>query len=99
MKSAPSCARPARGPRENWASLHTLVEIRDDKQLDPEKRIKAAVAIMTLSGVTREKPRRVKRATLSVTRATPAEQARKLASAPAPDPSPEPNPSACAPGP
>lgn len=64
--------------RENFASLRTLVAIRDDTELDAEKRIKAAVAIMQLSGVTREKPRSTKRATISVVRASPAEQVAKV---------------------
>lgn len=87
-----SIMREAR--RENWASLKTLVKIRDDVNEDAEKRIKAALAIVTLSGVTREKPRKQIRRTLSVVRATPEEQVSKVRDAtddspPAtPDPSP-----------
>lgn len=44
--------------------MDTLVAIRNNEELDPEKRIKGAVPIMQLSGITREKPRKGKRATV-----------------------------------
>jgi hypothetical protein len=68
-----------RARRELGRSLDTLVAIRDNAELDAEKRIKAAVAIFQLSGVLREKPVPRKRLTLSVVRATPTEQAAKVA--------------------
>lgn len=62
---------------ENWDSLKELVRIRDSDP-DPEVRIKACLAIVSISGITREKPRSTKRATISVVRASPAEQVAKV---------------------
>lgn len=77
------------------ASLEALVAIRDGGKCkhcgrgvsSADEITKAALGIMKLSGIEKQKPRPKVRSTFSVVTATPAEQAAKLATrTPEPDP-------------
>lgn len=53
-------------------SIRTLVEIRDDKGGSREDRVRAAVALLNLTGITKIKPRQGKGTRMSVVKRTPA---------------------------
>lgn len=72
---------------EGAESVKVLQDIRDDQSAAKEDRIRAAVALLNLTGLTRLKPKQGRRSQISVVRRTPKEMTR------AADPTePEPGP-------
>lgn len=70
--------------RDLFVCLKRMQEIRDDPHSKADEVIKACLGILRLSGADRDKPRATRRLNLSVTRATPAEQAAKLSASTTP---------------